>query len=344
MSAAPSIPESSATLEAAQAGLLYERYSSKILGYCRRRLPSREEAEDAVQHTFLNAYRSLRTGVVPHAEAAWLYKIAENVCHERRRSAWRRSRIEIVSDDGELREAVAAPAGEHDELAGLADALAELTPNQRRAILLREWQGLSYREIAEELETTEAAIETLLFRARRSLARKLDRSRGRVWSGLNLGSLVAYGKSLLGGAALKIAAATVVVAAGATLAAPSLRHHVVARRLTGSRAEACSHLCACVVAGSGRRRRAVAHPSGASSTRADKATGRTATPRGSAPAAKPSGQHSGPIPAPVPAAPGPAAVSSPVPVTVPPPPPLQVRVEVPPVPVQVPPVRRSCLQ
>ena len=227
MSAAPSIPESSATLEAAQAGLLYERYSSKILGYCRRRLPSREEAEDAVQHTFLNAYRSLRTGVVPHAEAAWLYKIAENVCHERRRSAWRRSRIEIVSDDGELREAVAAPAGEHDELAGLADALAELTPNQRRAILLREWQGLSYREIAEELETTEAAIETLLFRARRSLARKLDRSRGRVWSGLNLGSLVAYGKSLFGGAALKIAAATVVVAAGATLAAPSLRHHVV---------------------------------------------------------------------------------------------------------------------
>jgi DNA-directed RNA polymerase specialized sigma24 family protein len=82
----------------AQASLLYERYSGKILGYCRRRLSSREEAEDAVQHTFLNAYRSLRTGVVPHAEAARLHKIAENVCHERRRSAWRRSRIELVSD------------------------------------------------------------------------------------------------------------------------------------------------------------------------------------------------------------------------------------------------------
>src|SRR3954452_1672554 len=182
MSAAPSIPESTATLEAAQAGLLYERYSGKILGYCRRRLSSREEAEDAVQHTFLNAYRSLRTGVVPHAEAAWLYKIAENVCHERTRSAWRRSRIERVSDDGEMRDAVATPVHEHDELEGLADALAELTPNQRRAILLREWQGLSYREIATELETTEAAVETLLFRARRSLARKLDRSRSRVWS------------------------------------------------------------------------------------------------------------------------------------------------------------------
>jgi RNA polymerase sigma factor (sigma-70 family) len=337
MSAAPSIPESSATLEAAQAGLLYERYSSKILGYCRRRLPSREEAEDAVQHTFLNAYRSLRTGVVPHAEAAWLYKIAENVCHERRRSAWRRSRIEIVSDDGELREAVAAPAGEHDELAGLADALAELTPNQRRAILLREWQGLSYREIAEELETTEAAIETLLFRARRSLARKLDRSRGRVWSGLNLGSLVAYGKSLFGGAALKIAAATVVVAAGATLAAPSLRHDVV-----GGGSPAPAPKLALTSAPASLQAPAVsAVPSrtrpGASSARADKATGRTATPRGSAPAAKPTGAHSGTIPAPVAAAPVQAAVSSPVPVTAPSPP-LPVQVEVPPVPVQVPPV------
>ena len=258
MSAAPSIPESTATLEAAQAALLYERYSSKILGFCRRRLPSREEAEDAVQHTFLNAYRSLRTGVVPHAEAAWLYKIAENVCHEHRRSAWRRSRVEAVSDDGELHDAVATPVEAHDELAGLADALAELAPNQQRAILLREWQGLSYREIAAELETTEAAVETLLFRARGSLARKLDRSRGRVWGGVNLGSLAAYGKSLLGGAAVKVGAATVVVATGVALGTPSLRHDLVGggsvapvpalapclRRCRLRPAEPCGHLAA----------------------------------------------------------------------------------------------------
>jgi len=223
MSAAPSVPESSLTAEAARAGLLYERYSSRILGYCRNRLRSREEAEDAVQHTFLNAYRSLRGGVVPHAEAAWLFKIAANVCHERRRSAWRRSRIEAVSDDGELREAVAPPTSVHDELAGLADALAQLTPNQRRAILLREWQGLSYREIAAELETTEAAVETLLFRARRSLARKLDRRRARA--GLDLGSLLAWIQSLAGSAAVKVAAATVVTAASVTGATPALRSH-----------------------------------------------------------------------------------------------------------------------
>jgi RNA polymerase sigma factor (sigma-70 family) len=328
MSAAPSIPESTATLEAAQASMLYERYSGKILGYCRRRLSSREEAEDAVQHTFLNAYRSLRTGVVPHAEAAWLYKIAENVCHERRRSAWRRSRIEIVSDDGELRAAAAAPVPEHDELAGLADALAELTPNQRHAILLREWQGLTYREIAAELETTESAVETLLFRARGSLARKLDRSRGRAWSGLNLGSLVAWGKSLLGGAAVKVTAATLVVAAaGVAVATPSLRHHV-------SGGGSAARTPASTPPPASLRPPFSAHPvapvsnsSRASSARveqqAERPAGRTAQARGRAPAAASPGTHPGTVPVPVPGS---------VPVAVPPPPP------VPPLPVEVPPV------
>ena len=198
MSAAPSFRESAATAEAAQAGLLYERYAGRLLAFCRARLSSREEAEDAVQQTFLNAHRSLRSGTVPRAEAAWMFAIAANVCRERHRSAWRRSRIEVVSDDGLVGER-AAPEHSHEELEGVADALAELTPNQRRAILMREWQGLSYREIAAELSLSEGAVETLIFRARRSLARKLDRSRGRVWGISNLGSALAWGKAALGG-------------------------------------------------------------------------------------------------------------------------------------------------
>ena len=341
MSAAPSIPESTATVEAAQAGLLYERYSAKILGYCRRRLSSREEAEDAVQHTFLNAYRSLRTGVVPHAEAAWLYKIAENVCHERRRSAWRRSRVELVSDDGEMRDA-AAPAHEHDELEGLADALAELTPDQRRAILLREWQGLTYREIAAELETTESAVETLLFRARGSLARKLDRSRGRVLSGLNLGSVVAWGKSLLGCAALKIAAATLVIAAGVTAATPSVRHQVAGGRSKGSvPASAPAFLQSPFSAGAvtPASNRFEAAPAGVEPPeRAARPAGPTA--HGPTPAASSPGTHPGAVPVPVSGnVPAPVAVDVPgtVPVTLPPAPPPPLNVEVPPLP-PIPPV------
>ena len=57
-------PEASATQD------LYERYSAQLLGYCFHKLGSREEAEDAVQQTFLNAFRGLKRGIVPEAESA----------------------------------------------------------------------------------------------------------------------------------------------------------------------------------------------------------------------------------------------------------------------------------
>src|SRR5204863_5984206 len=202
---------------------LYEEYSGRIFGFCLRRLPNREEAEDAVQHTFMNAFRGLQRGVVPRSESAWLFKIAENVCRERQRSAWRRGRLELVQDPDDMASLAAAPIRSHDELAGLRDALGELPPNQQRAILLREWQGLSYKEIAEQLALTEGAVETLLFRARHSLARKLDRSRGRHWS---VGSLLPWGKSLFGGAAAKLAATAAVVATVAA-ATPAVRHALI---------------------------------------------------------------------------------------------------------------------
>src|ERR1051326_6500767 len=230
MSAVPSIRETAATpQEAEQAAALYRAPSRRILGYCLRRLPNREEAEDAVQHTFMNAFRGLRQGVVPRSEAAWLFKIAENVCRERRRSAWRRNQLELVQDPDDMGGLAAAPQRTHGELAGLADALAELPANQQRAILLREWQGLSYREIAEQLGLTEGAVETLLFRARRSLARKLDRSRGQAWG--SPGTAGAWAKSLFGGATAKVAA-TAAVVAGIAVATPAVRHDLGASAST----------------------------------------------------------------------------------------------------------------
>ena len=122
----------------------------------------------------MNAFRALGRGVVPEAESAWLFKIAENVCLSRRRSSWRRGKIESPSDFGVIEEIVPGPSRQRDELIGIEDALASMPEQQRRAILLREWQGLSYREIAAELEVSQSAVETLIFRARRSLAQGLE--------------------------------------------------------------------------------------------------------------------------------------------------------------------------
>src|SRR5438132_13500992 len=55
--------------------LLYERHQRKILAFCQHQLRNREEAEDATQITFMNAFRGLKRGTSPEFESAWLYKI-----------------------------------------------------------------------------------------------------------------------------------------------------------------------------------------------------------------------------------------------------------------------------
>jgi RNA polymerase sigma factor (sigma-70 family) len=213
---------------------LYEQYAHQIFRFCLHRLGSREEAEDAVQSTFLNVFRGLKRGIVPELESAWLFKIAHNVCLSRRRSSWRRGRVESTADFDVVEELAAAPARREDELIGLQDALEQMPETQRRAILLREWQGLSYREIAEELELSQAAVETLIFRARRSLAKGLDEPperRRRLAQVADVGNLATALKSvLLGGSAAAKVAAVAVVGATTVVAAEPAAHHPARHR------------------------------------------------------------------------------------------------------------------
>lgn len=236
MAAVPSIGRASKvehdTVPGADAAsALYERYSHQVFGYCLHHLGSREEAEDAVQTTFMNAFRGLGRGIVPECEQAWLFKIAHNVCLSRRRSSWRRGRVEAPNNLEVLQEIIPAREKVADELIPLQDVLQEMPVNQRRAILLREWQGLSYREVAEELDVSQAAVETLIFRARRSLAAGLQEARPsgslrkRLRRGADLGGVLAFVKTLFGGggaAAVKVAAA--VALAGAAIATTGAEH------------------------------------------------------------------------------------------------------------------------
>jgi RNA polymerase sigma factor (sigma-70 family) len=201
------------------AGDLYERYSAQIHGYCLHQLGSREEAEDAVQTTFMNAFRGLSRGIVPELESAWLFKIAHNVCLSRRRSSWRRGKIEAPNNFEVLQEVIPGREQVSDELIGLQDVLETMPENQRRAILLREWQGLTYREISTELGLSQPAVETLIFRARRALAQGLEQDadtwKKRLRRGADVGGAIAFVKALLGGggaAAVKVATAVAVAA------------------------------------------------------------------------------------------------------------------------------------
>lgn len=199
------------------AGRLYEEYSARVHSYCLYRLGSREEAEDAVQTTFMYAFRGLRRGIVPELEANWIFAIAKNVCLARMRTRGRRKEHELPHDPQTLEEVWAAPERDGGRVGELEEALVRLSPEQRQAILLREWRGLSYREIAAEMDLSLAAVETLIFRARRSLVELLGDaapacSRRRAVLGLDLASLAAVLKpALTGGTAAKLAAAAATV-------------------------------------------------------------------------------------------------------------------------------------
>ena len=203
------------------AAALYERHSSRVFGYCLSRLGRREDAEDAVQTTFLHAVRGLSRGVVPATEIAWLLGIARNVCLKRWESVGRRSHLESPCDPVELDRGRAAPHGGREELIGLEDALSQLPDQQRRAVLLRDWRGLSYQEIAVQLGVSNAAVETLIFRGRRTLAELLreepQATRRRLRSLGDLGSFFSAVKTALtGGAAATKVAITAVTAVALT--------------------------------------------------------------------------------------------------------------------------------
>src|SRR5205085_6601963 len=129
-----------------------------------------------------------------------------------------------------------------EELIPLEDALAEMPETQRHALLLREWQGLSYREIAAELEVSQSAVETLIFRARRSLARRLEAPRERlrrVGQAIDVGAALSALKGALStGAVVKAAVAGVALTglvAGIAVDPPQLqRHHAPPAPVAGA--------------------------------------------------------------------------------------------------------------
>lgn len=210
---------------AAATALLYQRHGRHVLRFCRRFLRNRQDAEDALQTTFLRAQGALERGTVPENEEAWLVAIARNVCLRQVDSARRRGTLERTCEPLDLE---AAPAPEvPDELVDIDRALASMPETQRRAILLREWKGLAYREVAADLGITQAAVEALLFRARRTLATALGDTHVAVRrraGGLAAVPFVGSLKSAIGGlSAAKIAAGAAATVAAAVVVAPPFR-------------------------------------------------------------------------------------------------------------------------
>jgi RNA polymerase sigma factor (sigma-70 family) len=144
----------------------FERHGAGILAFCRHMLGSREEAEDAVQHTFAAAFRDLQRGGERRiALRAWLYAIARNRCLSVLRARREQpTELEELPTDG-LSEQVERRA----ELRELLADVRELPEDQRAALLLAEAAGLSHAEVAHVLGCEVGAVKGLVFRARSGL-------------------------------------------------------------------------------------------------------------------------------------------------------------------------------
>ena len=149
---------------------LYNRYKGPVYGFAARMLLDRDAAQDAMQETFLRIYENRERLLKTQAFRAWLFSIARNQCLNMLRQGKRRVRL----DDGVAERLLQQPGGgaleKAEQIALVNHCLGRLKPEYREVIVLREFQNMSYAEIAAVTKSTLAAVKSRLFKARRKLA------------------------------------------------------------------------------------------------------------------------------------------------------------------------------
>ncbi|HUN65145.1 MAG TPA: RNA polymerase sigma factor [Bacteroidota bacterium] len=145
---------------------LYHRYKGQMYRFCLRMTSDADAAGDIVQGVFIKVFE--RHAQLQHAERlrAWLYTIARNDCLTHIRTAGKQiplgERAEYGPGDGEVYDRA-------EDRTIITEAIGRLIPEQREVILLREYEGMSYTEIAEVLGIAPGLVKSRIFSARRKL-------------------------------------------------------------------------------------------------------------------------------------------------------------------------------
>jgi RNA polymerase sigma factor (sigma-70 family) len=150
--------------------VLFSRYQSRLLSFCRHMLGSREDAEDVLQEVFTAAFNAVLGDEREINVRPWLYRIARNrsLNHLRRASAIGVDSMDVHFSDHGL--STGDRVIRRESFRQLLADVQDLPETQRTALLLREIDALSYEQIAHAMETTVPSVKSLLVRARISLA------------------------------------------------------------------------------------------------------------------------------------------------------------------------------
>ena len=145
-------------------------HEKELLRYCCVILQDANLAQDAVQETFLRAYRSLHRFRGDCSEKTWLLRIAVNICRDMCKSAWHRH-----TDRRVMIENLPLPVSPPDEMhIALIDALLLLPQKEREAVLLHHYHGLTQKETARALGVTQPAVTLRLKKAYALLRQTLE--------------------------------------------------------------------------------------------------------------------------------------------------------------------------
>ena len=158
---------------------IVEKYQMSIMNLCHRFIGNQEDAEEIAQDVFIRLLRYAET-YEPRAKlSTFLYRIAMNLSLNRvRDNKWKRyvsfdsgrGDMPGLSVDSAPPDALLEQQEKSEAIRRVIDAL---PANQRSAVVLKRFEGLSYVEIAEVMGTSVSAVESLLFRAKQTLRKKL---------------------------------------------------------------------------------------------------------------------------------------------------------------------------
>ncbi len=151
-----------------------ETYQGLLLRMCYVSLRDMGLAQDAVQETFLRAYRGMTGFRGDCSEKTWLLRIAVNICRSMQRSAWfHRVDRRVTPEDLPIAQELHCPEEEMD----LMCSILRLPPKMKEVILLYYWQNMTLEEIAQVLELSHSTVSTRLKRAREMLRGMLEGGR-----------------------------------------------------------------------------------------------------------------------------------------------------------------------
>jgi RNA polymerase sigma-70 factor (ECF subfamily) len=164
--------------------ILVNRHQTSILNLVYRFIGDRTQAKDLAQEVFIRVWQAAKTYKPEAKFTTWLYRITANLCLNELKSARRKKWFSFLQSDEDsgntFEETIAdsSPSAEDFLLSKersrqISDALQSLPENQRMALVLKRYDGLSYEEVAQIIGCSVSAVESLLVRAKRTLQEKL---------------------------------------------------------------------------------------------------------------------------------------------------------------------------